>query len=193
MVENKRSKNSRQRGSHTHGYGSMKKHRGAGSRGGRGRAGSGKRGDSQKPSLTWKKGSKYKGKIGFTSLKSKLRTISIAYLEQKLDTLLKNKLIEDKNGVIQVDLSKLKADKLLSNGSTSRKYSIACLAYSARAKEKIEAAGGSLVEPVVEKEIQVADKKELQKKEETPVAKVPEKKVVKVEEKTSEVKEEVSN
>ena len=50
-MDNKRSKNSRQRGSKTHGWGAMKKHRGAGHRGGRGAAGSGKRGDAKKPSI----------------------------------------------------------------------------------------------------------------------------------------------
>ena len=38
-----RKKNTRQRGSHTHGWGAKKKHRGAGNRGGRGNAGSGPR------------------------------------------------------------------------------------------------------------------------------------------------------
>ena len=48
MVTNKRSKDTRQRGSNTHGWGAMKKHRGAGHRGGRGNAGTGKRGDAKK-------------------------------------------------------------------------------------------------------------------------------------------------
>ena len=54
MIIKKRTKNSRQRAGTTHGWGSMKKHRGAGNRGGVGNAGSGKRGDSKKPSF-WKK------------------------------------------------------------------------------------------------------------------------------------------
>ncbi len=48
MAINKQKKNVRQRGTKTHGYGSMKKHRGAGHRGGRGNAGSGKRGDKKR-------------------------------------------------------------------------------------------------------------------------------------------------
>ena len=51
MVVNKRKKNSRQRGSTTHGFGSKKKHRGHGSRGGSGLAGTGKRADAKKPSF----------------------------------------------------------------------------------------------------------------------------------------------
>jgi large subunit ribosomal protein L15 len=62
-MTNKRSKQSRNRGSHTHGGGSMKKRRGAGSRGGKGKAGSGKRGDAKKP-MYWKD-KNYFGKKGF--------------------------------------------------------------------------------------------------------------------------------
>ena len=62
MVVRKRKKNSRQHGSTTHGWGAMKKHRGAGNRGGRGLAGTGKRADQMKP-LHWKE--RYFGKLGF--------------------------------------------------------------------------------------------------------------------------------
>ena len=51
MTVNRRKKVVKQRGSHTHGWGSKKKHRGAGNRGGRGMAGSGKRADQRKPSI----------------------------------------------------------------------------------------------------------------------------------------------
>ena len=63
MTVNKRTKSSRDRGSKTHGCGSMKKRRGAGNRGGRGMAGTGKRADQNKPSI-WKN-KKYFGKYGF--------------------------------------------------------------------------------------------------------------------------------
>ena len=62
MTINKRKKNSRQRGSWTHGWGSKKKHRGAGHRGGKGNAGTGKKGDAKKPKI-WKN-KKYFGKYG---------------------------------------------------------------------------------------------------------------------------------
>ena len=51
MSVNKRKKNTRMRAKTTHGYGSMKKNRGAGNRGGRGMAGSGKRADQIKPTI----------------------------------------------------------------------------------------------------------------------------------------------
>jgi len=65
----KRKKVTKQRGSKTHGWGAMKKHRGAGNRGGRGMAGTGKRGDAKKPSI--QKNKKYFGKYGFKSLKKR--------------------------------------------------------------------------------------------------------------------------
>ena len=47
MPTNKRKKHTKMRAKTTHGYGSMKKNRGAGNRGGRGMAGSGKRADQK--------------------------------------------------------------------------------------------------------------------------------------------------
>ena len=75
MVVNKQKKNKRQRAGTTHGWGSMKKHRGAGHRGGRGKAGSGKRGDAKKPS-SWKN-KKYFGVNGFNSKSSKIKSINL--------------------------------------------------------------------------------------------------------------------
>ena len=132
MVVNNRKKNSRQRGSHTHGWGAMKKHRGAGNRGGRGRSGSGKRGEAQKPNLLWEKGKKAKGKVGFTSRTNPISSISIKDLSK----------LKSENDVF--DLTKLGFDKLLSNGKVDKKLTIKVVKYSAKAKEKIEAAGGKV-------------------------------------------------
>ena len=63
MSVNKRKKSTRMRGKKTHGYGSKKKHRGHGNRGGSGMGGSGKRADSKKPSVQRIKD--YFGKHGF--------------------------------------------------------------------------------------------------------------------------------
>ncbi len=144
MTVNKRSKNSRQRGSCTHGWGSMKKHRGAGSRGGKGRAGSGKRADTKKTTL-WKNKEK-PGKTGFTSIcGKKVNTITISDLEQH------HKKYEEKNGILDVNLNKLGYDKLLSNGIVKHKFSIKIDRYSKKAKEKIENAGGEIIESTQEK------------------------------------------
>ncbi len=146
MTATKRSKNSRQRGTHTHGWGSKKKHRGAGSRGGRGMAGSGKRGDAKKPSV-WKGKKQYLGKSGFKkkNIKSKIKSITIKTIIQEMPKLIGQKLAEEKGGVFAVDLEKIGCNKLLSPGNVTLKLKITTSYASAKAIEKIKAAGGEVV------------------------------------------------
>ena len=76
----KRKKSRKLRGHKTHGYGSKKKHRGAGNRGGRGMAGTGKRAGQKKPSMP----EDYLGKKGFKipqSIQKKQKTTNIDFLE----------------------------------------------------------------------------------------------------------------
>ena len=114
---NKRKKNVRQRGSMTHGWGSKKKHRGAGNRGGKGLAGTGKRSDNKKPSI-WN--NKYFGKYGFKSKSRKnIVATNILYLEQNLPALNSEKLISKENDFYSVDLEKIGFNKLLSKGKIS--------------------------------------------------------------------------
>ena len=143
MTVNKRKKNSRQRGSKTHGWGSMKKHRGAGSRGGRGMAGSGKRSDSKKPS-NWKE--KYFGKHGFKSKKQgiKIKALNLLDIENRLNSLLKEKIIEKENDFYDIDAEKLGFNKLLSKGNVSNKFRIKVMYASKNAIEKVKAAGGNV-------------------------------------------------
>jgi large subunit ribosomal protein L15 len=143
MTENKRKKNSRQRGSWTHGWGAKKKHRGAGHRGGRGNAGSGKRGDAKKPSY-WKDVN-YFGERGFFSVNaSKDVTINIAHLDTIADTLVKKgKAKVDKDSII-INLKELGVTKLLAAGNASKKLIITVDKASKRAEEKIQKAGGKL-------------------------------------------------
>lgn len=174
-MEKTRKKNSRQRGTHTHGWGSKKKHRGAGSRGGRGNAGSGKRGDAKKPSF-WKDHKRY-GKSGFTSkVRNKYKTINISELDTKIDNLVKQEKVKLKNNIYTIDLANLKIGKLLGAGNTTRKFEIKVGIASAKAIAKIEKAGGKVILPVknVKKEV---------KKEIKEIAKIKE---------TTEVKEEIS-
>ncbi len=144
MVFHKRTKDSRQRGSHTHGSGSMKKRRGAGNRGGRGNSGSGKRGDQKKPSF-WK-ARRSLGKSGFTSKSRlpKINAIDIRTLEDSLPTLVKKGLVDDKGGLYVIDLAKLGYNKLLSAGKVTKKFDITVGFASAKAIEKIESAGGKV-------------------------------------------------
>jgi len=148
---NKRKKNSRQRGTHTHGWGSKKKHRGAGHRGGRGRAGSGKKCDSKKPSF-WKDKSYY-GKKGFSS-KSRLsiRAINLSFLDSKILTLVKAGKALKEGDSYKIDLHSIGYNKLLGNGKIKSKFIITVAYVSKTAKKKVEDTGGS-ISGLVEKKI----------------------------------------
>jgi len=145
MVVNKRKKNTRQRGSTTHGYGSMKKHRGAGNKGGKGFAGSGKRADSKKPTIWENK--KYFGKHGFKNLgfKKTIKAINLLEIEQKLQNFVSKKLILKENDVYIVDLKKLGFNKLLGKGKPTKKYKITVEYASKKITEKIKKAGGEII------------------------------------------------
>ncbi len=144
MVSNKRSKNTRLRGSHTHGYGGKKKHRGAGSRGGRGMAGTGKRADTNKPSIS--ANTKYFGVHGFTPVNRKLvQTINLNTLQSRIEGLVAQKVAEKKGDTYVVDLTKTAYGKLLGSGSITIPVTVTVNTASARAIEKVQAAKGSVV------------------------------------------------
>jgi len=129
----KRKKNVRQRGSKTHGWGSMKKHRGAGNRGGRGMAGSGKRADQKKPTIIKEYGlQNYFGKHGFKRPQKvihKKKTINVGDLNFDMQ---------------EVNLQEIGYDKLLGKGKPNKKYKIKVKFCSEKAKEKIETSGGEV-------------------------------------------------
>ncbi len=134
MVVHHRKKNTRFRGKTTYGYGSMKKHRGAGNRGGRGMAGSGKRADQRKTWILKHYGPEYFGKHGFTRPPEVKKTPIIINIDE-----LPN---QD-----SINLTAGGYTKLLSRGVPQRKYHIIVPTCSQRAKEKIEKAGGKVELP----------------------------------------------
>ncbi len=138
----KRKKNTRQRGSKTHGWGAMKKHRGKGNKGGSGRAGTGKRADSKKPSY-WKlekeKGFKKKG------IKKKIKVINICYLEENFDRLLKDNKIKKQEDNYVLNLEEIGYNKLLSKGKISKKIIINVPFASKKSLEKIKKIGGNVI------------------------------------------------
>jgi len=134
-----RKKNSRLRGSKTHGWGSMKKHRGAGNRGGRGMAGTGKRGDAKKP-VIWKD-NKYFGKHGFKSIHKKSPSVNLSYIDGHVEMLIKDKKAKKDGEFIVIDLGKT---KLLGTGKITNKFKITCDTASAKAIAKVEAIGGKV-------------------------------------------------
>jgi len=179
MVVNKRKKKSRHRGSHTHSWGAMKKHRGAGHRGGRGRAGSGKRGDANKTSY-WKD-PYYFGKKGFIhhNVKNEISAVNLGYFEEKLNSLLEKNLIEQKGDLYVVDIQKLGFNKVLSSGIGKHKFKVIAQNFSAKVKEKLEKAGGELVEVKKEEKLvkkvdeKTVDNKVKDKAKEQPISGKP--------------------
>lgn len=151
MTVNKRKKNTRQRGSKTHGWGAKKKHRGQGHRGGRGMAGTGKRADSKKPSI-WKE--MYFGKHGFVSKtpKPQINAVNISYIEQHIDKFLSNNLVTKEDGFYSIELEKLGFNKLLGDGKVSTKLKIKTPYASKTAVEKVKEAGGEVTGLVEVKE-----------------------------------------
>jgi len=145
MVVNRRKKFSRQRGSFTHGWGSKKKHRGAGNRGGKGLAGTGKRADSIK-TLYWKD-KKYFGKHGFKpkGTKKYIKAINLSDINERLDKSLANKLIVKEGDHYVVDLKKLGYNKLLGAGKVVNKFKINVKYASGKAIKRIKQAGGEVI------------------------------------------------
>lgn len=145
MTVTKKTKASKYRGSKTHGSGSMKKRRGAGNRGGRGNAGTGKRGNANTPSI-WKSGEH----LGKSYFKKKGRvigreSISIHNLEIIIPKLIKNGKVKEEDNFILINLSELGYDKLLANGTVTKKYKIIVEQISIKAQEKIKEKGGEII------------------------------------------------
>ncbi len=129
----RRKKKVKRRGHKTHGWGSKKKRRGAGNRGGRGMAGSGKRADQKKPSIIKKYGNKYFGKRGFKRPQNqikKIKTINVHELNQFKD---------------KVDLIELGYNKLLGKGKIEKAIEVKVAFASKKAVEKVEKVGGKVI------------------------------------------------
>lgn len=148
MAVNRRKKNVKQRGHTTHGWGSMKKRRGAGNRGGRGMAGSGKRADQKKPSILKEYGNTYFGKKGFVKHNKKIiKAVNVSYIEEHLPNLVLKKLISKGDKGFVVDLKNLGYNKLLGSGKVKEKFIITTESASKKAVDKIKKAGGEVILP----------------------------------------------
>jgi large subunit ribosomal protein L15 len=146
MLKKKVKKSVKMRGSNSHGYGHKKKHRGSGHRGGFGNAGTGARGDSKKPTILKQFGSSYFGKRGFSSVNKKVNnTISLAYIEHNFDKMIDMGMITKEGSEYVFDAGLYKIDKVLGNGSFSKKLTVICDSISEHAKTRIEDMGGKVV------------------------------------------------
>jgi large subunit ribosomal protein L15 len=137
----KRNKRSRLRGRRTCGWGSRKKHRGKGSRGGRGMAGTGKKA-GQKLTFIHRYYERYFGKSGFNSLKKeKLKVINLRDISKNMEKFLAGGIAKKTADGIEINL---KGYKILSEGNVAEKVIISASSASEKSKEKIEKAGGKI-------------------------------------------------
>lgn len=143
MTVNRRKKDVKFRGSHTHGWGSKKKHRGSGNRGGKGNAGTGKRADQNKPSI-WQE--EYFGKHGFTHRGAIVhKAVNVEYLDQNIGKLVKLGVAKQQNGSFAVNIADLGFGKLLGKGRVTKKLMVTADYASSRAVEAVKEAGGEVI------------------------------------------------
>ena len=124
MARRNPSRKSRHLGHRTFGGGNTKNRRGKGCRGGKGRAGYHK----HKWLQTIKRGEHKPPKKGFVSGRKTLEETTLA----KIEAMPEQEIV-------------LKNTKVLSNGNLTRSVKITATAFTAKAKEKIEAAGGQAI------------------------------------------------
>jgi len=146
MTTTKNKKVTKYRGSKSHGYGSMKKNRGAGNRGGRGLAGSGKRAGHKVQQIIKRFGKGYLGKEGFTSKsRTKIKGINLKDIITKIDLYVEKGFAKKESGIISIDLGKMGYNKLLGSGPLKEKMKVKVKFFSKGAKEKLEKMGGEIV------------------------------------------------
>lgn len=146
MTVRRRKKGIKFRGLQSHGWGSKKKRRGGGSRGGRGKAGLMK----HKKSLWIKENPKISG----ASLHKRVGRRFGFKLPQRVNVLKKVNAIKIRDidmltvklGLNDIDLSKFGYNKVLSGGKLTRPISIKAKSFSKKAKENIEKSGGKIIE-----------------------------------------------
>ena len=126
-------------GSRTRGRG-HKKGRGAGLRGGRGNAGCHKT-----KRIMYERVGRVWGAPGFKRPQSVVSSINLKTIEENADSWIAEGIATKKGKVVSVDLGEMGYDKLLGTGSTEQSYKIKISAASAKAVEKIEAAGGEIL------------------------------------------------
>ena len=149
MVVHKRKKVTKYRAHTTHGGGHRKKRRGAGSRGGRGRAGGGKRAGQKKAGGVIV----IKGKKGFNPRRLVTKkAINLGYFTlNKVEKLVSANKGQKEGDFYVFDFKKLGYNKLLGTGKSEVKLKLAVSNYTAKAAEKLKAAGGEIIPITVNK------------------------------------------
>ena len=144
-MPHKLKKSRKQRGSRYCGWGQVGQHRKGGMRGGKGKAGGRKH--------FWIRTVKYEPdrykKIGFkppSSLKPRSEVINVGELKDIAVNLHGVEAIASGSEGPLVDLDSLGIEKLLGRGSIDVPLNVKVSEYSSRALEKLEAAGGQIIE-----------------------------------------------
>jgi large subunit ribosomal protein L15 len=143
----------------THGWGARKKHKKSGHRGGTGMAGTGKRADTKTTLITKLYGHEYFGKQGITSRKTKRDTRQRINLQQIEKNLEKYGKKTAKGWEIN-----LERYKILGEGEIKEKLIIKAMGASESAIKKIEKAGGEIILPKEEVEVEKPVKEKFVKK-----------------------------
>jgi large subunit ribosomal protein L15 len=146
VIKRKTKKNWKYRGKRTRGYGRISGgHRKSGHRGGFGGAGL--------KDHHWIKSIKegFKSQFGFVRHHdgvNPVRSINVGQLDNMVETLAKQRsgLIGVENGVYVIELKNLGYDKLLGGGVVRHKLNVTLDSCTERARNKIEAVGGSINE-----------------------------------------------
>ena len=166
MVVNRKKKANKFRGSNTHGWGSPKKHRGSGSRGGVGNAGAGKKG--QQKMTTKHNLREYIGRYGFTRPPAVMvikKTINIDEIEKHIDNFIAEGCAKKGKDIVEIDISKAGYDKVLGRGKITTKMKITAGEFSKGAIDRIQKAEGTAI-TIGSKE--PSEEKEKPKKEQKP-------------------------
>ena len=72
-------------------------------------------------------------------------SINLKTIEENFESWIAEGIATKKGKVVSVDLTEMGYDKLLGTGSTTQSYKLTISAASAKAVEKIEAAGGEIL------------------------------------------------
>ena len=126
-----------------HYHGSHKNWKGSGNRGGRGQAGMHK----HKWTYTVKYDPEHYVKRGFIrhSAGKELKAINLKELDKMVDKLVDQKMAEEENGKVKINLSKIGYDKLLGSGKVTKPLIVEAKHFSKNAVEKLEKSGGKAV------------------------------------------------
>lgn len=148
MVVRRTKKIRRQRSSRSHGWGVVRDHKGAGTRGGKGNAGVTQHHWIATVKAEKASGKKLIGKYGFKrpqQFSKKYNTINVSHLNESVDSLVDSGKATLKAKTYTIDLSNLGVTKLLAQGNVTKKLNITVSQATDRAVSKITKAGGKVI------------------------------------------------